>query len=292
MVDLRDGDVVLLVGHGTVFDLDDLPQFLLRIRRGRPAPPELVADLRHRYSAIGGSPLLATAETIAATLEQQLEVPVRVAMRLWHPLIADVLAGLVDRNVKRLMVVPLAPQSVHIYGNAVKEALPQSPLSGVELRVAEPYGQHPALVRAWAERIKPALERGGELLLTAHSLPVRVIEMGDPYQRQVEAAAAAIASELGVSHHLAYQSQGASGGEWLGPDLEQTLDKLRNWGTNRVVLAPIGFLSDHVETLYDLDIEAQHWARDRGLQLERVAALNLDVGLLTALAEVARQAAA
>lgn len=290
---IRDGDVVLLVGHGTVFELEDLPAFLLKIRRGRPAPRELVEDLHHRYSAIGGSPLLSTTEEVARLVELELGQPVRVAMRLWDPLIADVLAQLDLGSTKRIIVVPVAPFSVHIYGAAVIEALGDSPLAGVEVRVADPYGTHPQLTRAWVDRIRPQLGAGETLLLTAHSLPVRAIQAGDPYQQQVEAAAAAVGAALGLKQgefHLAYQSQGASGGAWLGPDLEETFDRLRGGGTRRIVLAPIGFLSDHVETLYDLDIEAQAWARDRDLELARVPALNTDAGLIATLADVARAA--
>lgn len=289
----RDALGVLLVAHGTVTRLDDLPEFLRRIRRGRPASPELVAELRHRYERIGGSPLLAHTEAQASALGRALGVPVFVGMRLWDPSLAEALRHAQQAGVRRLVVLPLAPFSVPIYFDAAVKAraeLEPELESLPELVSVPPWGTAPGFVRAYAERIRAALATtpDAELVLTAHSLPLAVIRAGDPYHEQVQATAAAVSAALGRGHHFAYQSQGADGGEWLGPPLDVVLAKLAGQGARSVVLAPIGFLSDHVETLYDLDVEAANQARELGLALQRVTALNDDPSFIAALADLVR----
>jgi ferrochelatase len=291
-------DGVLMVAHGSISTLDELPEFLLKIRRGRPPSPQLIEELRHRYDAIGGSPLLDLTLGQARALEAQLGIPVLVGMRLWHPFVEDVLLG-VPSKVSRLCVLPMAPFSVHIYFDAAERALAQvadrleRPL---QLVAVQPWGTHPDLIEAQAVRIEQALEgyeqAHSTVLLTAHSLPTAVIRAGDPYAIQVEACARAIGERLQRPYQLAYQSQGADGGDWLGPDVRTTLEQIRAAGGQRVVLAPIGFLAEHVETLYDLDVEVASWARELGLELTRVGALNDDSRLIQALSDVVRTALA
>lgn len=293
---LGPSDAVLLVAHGTVTDLDDLPEFLQRIRRGRPAPPGLVQELRHRYEAIGGSPLLDITRAQASALGRALEAPVLVGMRLWHPSVEDVLRGIGGLKLRRLCVLPLAPFSVHVYFEAAQAALEavRAELGPVvpQLVEPEPWGLEPAFVAAHADRIRQALagDAEAELLLTAHSLPTRAIQAGDPYEQQVRACAEAIGAVLSRPYSVAFQSQGADGGDWLGPDLRAAFEAARARGARRVVLAPIGFPAEHVETLFDLDIEALGWARELGLELTRVRALDDDPGLIAALAAVAERA--
>lgn len=289
-------DGVLLVAHGTVSTIEDLPDFLLKIRRGRPAPPELVRELEHRYEAIGGSPLLELTRKQATALARQLDTPVLVGMRLWHPFVEEVLRVAPGLKLRRLVVLPVAPFSVQIYHQAAERSLEavRGELGDAAPRLVEvePWGTEPAFVQAWADRIRPSLSDDSELLLTAHSLPTRVIQMGDKYAEQVEECAQAIGTALGRPYRLAYQSQGADGGDWLGPELEETLGDIAQTGSRRVVLAPIGFLAEHVETLYDLDIEAAGWAKQLGLDLVRVRALDDDPGLIRAMANVVRRALA
>jgi len=162
-----------------------------------------------------------------------------------------------------------------------------------ELVVAEPWGTEPAFVEAHCAALRSLLRvdsRDSAVVLTAHSLPRAAIRAGDRYQAEVEASARAIAERLGRPCELAYQSQGADGGEWLGPDLRQTFERLAQTGVRQLTLAPFGFLADHVETLYDLDIEARAWASALGLGLERVPALNTAPGLIDALSAVALRA--
>ena len=285
---------VLLVAHGTVADLDDLPAFLTQIRRGRPASETLVADLRRRYEAIGGSPLLTTTREVATALERRLSRPVLVGMRFGDAPIDGALREAVARGLGSFRVVPMAPFSVHIYRSAVERvAASLEPASRLDLSYVAPWGTHPGLVAALAEDLRQALAKHGQsaVVMTAHSLPTRVIESGDPYRDQVRACADAVGAALGAEHELAFQSQGADGGDWLGPTVEETFDKLRRAGHRRVTLSPIGFLGDHVETLYDLDIEARAAAEKLGLELVRVRALNADPRLIEVLADLVETSA-
>jgi protoporphyrin/coproporphyrin ferrochelatase len=279
----------LLLAHGTVSDLDEIPAFLARIRHGRPPPAELVAETRRRYELIGRSPLLEVTQEQAAKLESRIGLPVLVGMRLSDPSVESALGHAISLGLERLAVVPLAPFSVHVYGahaERVASALREGGARVPELTIAPPWGTHQALVRAHAQTIQPYLKEGTLLILTAHSLPLAVIRGGDAYQGQVEASARAVGAALGVEFELAYQSQGFDGGEWLGPSLLGNLERARERGVRRVAVAPFGFLGEHVETLYDLDIEARAKADALGLELVRVPALGAAPGLIDALEDL------
>jgi ferrochelatase len=283
---------VLLTAHGTVAHLEELPAFLSRIRGGRPVSPELLAETQRRYALIGGSPLLRVTEEQAAMLERRIGVPVFVGMRLAEPSIDAALARARERDIERLVVLPLAPFSVHVYGAAAEAARSRLAESGVNppaLLLAEAWGQEGSFVRAHAAAIRPHLRPAARLVLTAHSLPLVALRSGDPYERQVRECAEAIGRELGTPFELAFQSQGADGGEWLGPALKSALEQAKQGGAEHVVVAPFGFLSEHVETLYDLDVEARGWAEALGLGWTRVPALGRAEGLIDALANVVRR---
>jgi protoporphyrin/coproporphyrin ferrochelatase len=278
---------VLLTAHGTVAELDELPAFLSRIRGGRPVPPELLAETRRRYELIGGSPLLRVTEEQAALLERRAGVPVFVGMRLAEPTIDAALARAAERGIERVVVAPLAPFSVHVYAAAVEAARERLVATGVQppaLVVVEAWGLESAFIRAHAAAIRPHLDRSSTLVLTAHSLPLVALRDGDPYERQVRESAEAVGRELGLPFELAFQSQ-SEGGEWLGPTLKSTLEAAKAGGAARVVVAPFGFLTEHVETLYDLDIEARGQAEALGLAWQRVPALGRAEGLIEALAK-------
>jgi ferrochelatase len=305
-------DAVLLVGHGTVTNLDDLPEFLKRIRRGIPAGPELLATVRAHYEAIGDSPLQRVTADQARALERQLGIPVLIAMRMWHPTIEEVLSSLRERPPRRLCVLPAAPFSVHIYATAVSDALrelrPGFAGGPPELFPVAPWGLEPAFIAAHAERIAAfiAAEAAGQparsaapaneavaqpaIVATAHSLPESVIVAGDPYQRDFQQCVERLSQKLGRHCHIAFQSQGASGGKWLGPDVRTVLQGLKGRGVTEVLLAPVGFLTDHLETLYDLDIDAAAWAAELGLRFSRVPALNDHPGLIDAMVGVVQRA--
>jgi len=290
---------ILLVAHGTVANVADLPAFVARIRHGRPPPPGLVQELTRRYEAIGGSPLLRVTEQQARALEARTGLPVLLGMRLWEPSVEDAFREAAKRGLARLVLVPLAPFSVEVYGAAARRSLDsvRAELGEAtpELVVCEPWGSEPAFVNAQCAALQAALRidsRDSAVMLTAHSLPRAAIRAGDRYQAEVEASARAIAERLGRGCELAYQSQGADGGEWLGPDLRHTFERLAQAGVRQITLSPFGFLADHVETLFDLDIEARAWATELGLGFERVPALNTAPGLIEALSMVAQRALA
>jgi ferrochelatase len=288
---------LLVVGHGTIAASADVPEFLRRIRRGRPASPELVEEIRRRYQAIGRSPLLDTTESLGRALEARLGITTRVAMRFWDPLVEKIVAELVAAGVKELCVLPVAPFSVHVYVDVVKRALAgleSADASAVKVIGVEPYGSDEAFVSAQAAKIRPLIAGRSQgdtvLILSAHSLPSAVIASGDPYKTLFEASARAIASTLGWDAQIVYQSQGADGGDWLGPTLDDALVAARDAGKRAVVVAPVGFLADHVETLYDLDIEAAARARDLGLAFVRAPTLGDEPELCDVLSDVARRA--
>ncbi len=299
-------DAVLLVSHGTVDDLDDLAPFVANVRRGHPPPPELVAELRRRYEAIGGkSPLNAINAELAGKLARRLGVRVALANRLWKPVVRDVVTSLVAEGVRRLAVVPLAQHSGHVYAEDARRAVDGV---DVELRCASSWGGLPALSVAFASRIAAAIEQQRQpllepdrttVVLTAHSLPRSIVDSGDPYELEVRRSfadvEALVRQRLGreIRTLVSFQSQGMSaapGGrpvEWLGPDLSATIEAAAMRGDRHLVFAPIGFLADHVEILYDLDVEARAMATGKGLSYSRVPSLNADDDFVEVLALVA-----
>lgn len=290
----RAAEGVLLIAHGTVVELDQLEGFLTAIRRGRPAPHTLVEEMRHRYRAIGGSPLLEVTRAQARLLSDRLALPVLPGMRFGAPSLGEALQEAESLGLRRLYLLPAAPYSVRLYCSEARAALSrldsQRQRPGLELVAVEPWGDHPRLIEAHAAAIEraagKALAAGAPLILSVHSLPLAVIAGGDDYQREVERSAELIARRLGVPYTLAYQSQGADGQEWLGPSVQSVLGTVSERSRSQVVLAPIGFLTEHVETLYDLDVQAKAQAASLGLELLRVPALGTDARLLDAMADV------
>jgi ferrochelatase len=284
---------VLLSCHGSVDDLADLPAFLQNIGRGRPAKPEVLAEVTRRYRHIGGSPLMRTTAAQAAALEERLGVPVRIAGRLWRPYPAEVVPELAAGGTRGLVSLPLAPQSVHVYHPQVVEA---AAAHGVRVAEVPSWGLEPALVDAFLETIAEAqrsLAEPAPVVLTAHSLPLRIIAGGDPYERDFRAMAEHVRQRLaesGTEARIAFQSQGMTGDAWLGPDLPATFAALAAEGARAVLLAPIGFLADHVETLYDLDVEAPALAAKAGIAaFARAPAVNVRPRFVDALEAVARR---
>jgi ferrochelatase len=294
---------VLLSCHGTISRPSDIPAFLTNIRRGRPAPEEIVREVTHRFEVIGGSPLMRHSEDQANGLSARLGVPVRVAGRLWEPYPKDVVADLFASGVRRLLSLPLAPQSVDVYNAVVREAARS--FEGLALVEAPAWGSERALIDAFVETIDDALalidftsqpRAETAVVLTAHSLPKRVIAAGDPYEQQFREMAGLVARALEGRGHpvlVAFQSQGMTGDEWLGPDLPSTFRSLVERGISGAVVAPIGFVAEHVETLYDLDVEAPKIAKDAGLaRFSRARAVNARPRFIDALEAVARRALA
>jgi ferrochelatase len=277
--------------------------YLQHVRGGRPTPQALVEDIQGRYRLIGSrSPLLALTRAQGQALEGRLNakgkrVRVYVGMRHWHPFIKDTVQQMVHDGIRRAVAVSMAPQysqlSVGAYQRALETA--QEEL-GVHLEVTSvtSWHDHPGLLQAFAERVREAC---GQLsaaaraqlgvVFTAHSLPQRILAEGDPYPREVERTATGVAKLLGLkSWEIAYQSQGATAEPWLGPSLDEIFVRAAAQGRRALLLVPVGFVCDHVEILYDLDILAQKMAQAKGLCLMRTASLNASATFIAALAQV------
>jgi protoporphyrin/coproporphyrin ferrochelatase len=285
---------VLLVGHGTVSSLAALPDFLREIRRGREPPDALITEMVRRYELIGGSPLLRISHEQAESLAKQVQLPVLIGMRFGECRIADALERAARAGIRRLVVVPMAPFSVGLYVNETQRVLKKLQAAGhgrdLELCAVSDWGESPQLIDAFRESVLTKInERGlndAPIVCTAHSLPNHVISQGDTYEIQVQASVNALRSALGRELILAFQSQGEGGGAWLGPSLRERIEQLAESGAREIIVVPIGFLSEHVETLYDLDHEASDQAERVGIKMIRVQALNTHPGLILCLRDM------
>ncbi|MBX6772337.1 MAG: ferrochelatase [Chloroflexi bacterium] len=299
------------MAYGTPETLEEVEPYLRDIRGGRPTPPALVEEIRRRYAAIGGrSPLLEITRAQARALEALLndgrdEGPfaVYVGMRHWHPYIHEAVRQIAADGVHTVVALCLAPYASRLstgaYFARVREAVEMlgQPL---EVRYAGDWHTHPRFIAAIVERVQNALERlereGGEppyLLFTAHSLPVSVVAQGDPYDAQLRETTEQVVRALGIAPdrwQFCYQSAGASAGPWLGPPLVTVIEDLVRAGQRNFLIVPIGFVSDHVEVLYDIDIEARGVAERLGARLSRTVSLNTSPPFIEALADVVRRA--
>jgi ferrochelatase len=284
--------------------LENVEPFLLDVRGGRPTPPELVEEIRERYRATGGkSPAVGITQNVAKQLEQRLHdgggehYQVYVGLRHWHPFIKETYAMLLEDAPEHVIGLCLAPQqsslSTGAYMKKVEEA--RSALqSTCPVSYVGSWHRHPRLIAAIVENIYQALlqfpagvRATVPILFTAHSLPERILAAKDPYPDEVKGTAEAVTALLDRRlTRFAYQSQGRSGEQWLGPTVESVVEELARDGHGQVLVAPIGFLCDHVETLYDIDIELKQFARSRGLHLERIAMLNDSPALIDTLVSV------
>ena len=282
---------VLLMAHGTPASLDEMPEYLRLVRGGRPPTAELVAEMRHNYSAIGGrSPLTDITMAQADTLRTRLgsDVPVAVGMRNWRPFIADALAQLAAAGARRIVGIPLAPQfstlSVQKYVDAAVAALPPV----VSFDAVRSFATHPLLLQAFAERVREARPESDEaVVFTAHSLPARVIEAGDSYAEEVAATARGVADRSGISRYsVAYQSAGRTAEPWIGPELGDSIRTHAGEGWRRMLVVPIGFVCDHTEILFDIDIQAAAAGRECGVSLRRTESLNTSPTLIAMLEDL------
>jgi ferrochelatase len=296
---------VLLLAHGTPDALDEIPEYLGNITGGRPLPDSVVEEIRHRYSLIGPSPLTALTLEQGRMLSEELCLPVYVGMRNWKPYIADVLAKMREDGIQSAVAICLAPQnsrtSVGLYRKAVFAAA-----GGIEIEFVEAWADHPLLADAFAERLRAVWEpfsaEAGKpvpVLFTAHSVPLRTVQTQsasdtpDPYEVEAKRTAALVAERAGLAPdhwRFAFQSQGMSGGPWIGPTVEDTLMALRREGVEKLVIQPIGFLCDHVEILYDIDIGFRQFAINLDIELRRPESLNGSPLLIAALAALSRGA--
>jgi ferrochelatase len=274
--------------------MDEMPEYLRLVRGGRPASPELVAEMRHNYEAIGGrSPLtditLAQADALRARLGP--DVPVSVGMRNWRPFIADAIAELAAKGAARIVGIPLAPQfstlSVQKYIDAATAALPP----GVRMDPVRSFHSHPLLLEAFAEKLRAAGPQADELVIfTAHSLPVRVIEGGDEYAEHVRDTASGVAARAGVARYeIAYQSAGRTPEPWIGPDISRLIQDRAAAGRRKFLAVPIGFVCDHTEILFDVDVQAAATARGCGALIRRTESLNTSPAFIALLEDLVRK---
>jgi ferrochelatase len=315
---------VLLLAHGTPETVEQIPEYLRNVVSGRPLPPHVIEEIQNRYSLIGRSPLTEITLEQARLVEAELEntgqpVRVYVGMRNWRPYIPDGVRQMHADGVEEAAVICMAPQnsrtSVGLYRRAV-----QAEAGSLRIDFTEGWAQHPLLVEAFAERLRPAFaklsaEAGAppQVLFTAHSVPTRTVEAPvdpalqeshprlwpgeglnnspDPYADEARHTAELVAARVPQipKWSFAFQSQGASGGPWIGPTVESTLDGLAAEGVRNLLLQPVGFLCDHVEILYDVDIHFRGYAAKLGIRLERPESLNSSPTLAQAVADLARQ---
>jgi ferrochelatase len=268
---------VLLLAHGAPDKLEDIPEFLRNVREGRPLPEAAVKEIVHRYSLIGGrSPLLRVTTLQAEALAKLIAHPVYVGMRNWKPFIPEAVRRLTNDGASRVVAVCLAPQnsrtSIGMYRKYLMDAVEQvRPELVVDF--VESWHDHPGLIEAFRERVAAALlaarsETGGSIpvIFTAHSVPERTITEGDPYQQQVQETAALVARAAALTEYrVAFQSQGMTAEKWTGPTVESQIDELAQAGGKNVLLVPVGFVSDHVEILYDIDVLFRDYGKARGV---------------------------
>ncbi len=308
---------VLLLAHGTPETVEQIPEYLCNVVSGRPMPQAVVEEIQHRYSLIGKSPLTEITMEQARLVEKELDaggdaVPVYVGMRNWRPYISEVVKQMRADGIEEAAVICLAPQnsrtSVGLYRRAV-----EAESAGMRIDFTTGWADHPLLAAAFAERLRPALSKLSAkvgapvpVLFTAHSVPTRTVqppadnesqprmwpgEGTDPYEKDARKTAELVAERVPEIPRwwFAFQSQGASGGPWIGPTVESTLDSIAAEGVKTLVLQPIGFLCDHVEILFDVDRLFREYAAKVGIRLERPESLNASPTLALAVADLSRK---
>ena len=298
---------ILVMAYGGPESLDEIPGYLSDIRHGRPTPRAVVDEITENYRAIGGrSPLLDVTCRQVDALQTELGQDFRcyVGMRHWSPWIEEVVGEMVDDGVERAVGVVLAPQfsglSVARYQQKVADGLDLY-RGRIDFRHVTSYHDEEWLVRAFAARVEAGLERWPEaqrdevhVVFSAHSLPLRVITSGDPYAEQCLETATLVAGASGLPDDRwswSWQSAGRTPEPWAGPDLVEHLEALAERGVEHVLCVPVGFVSDHVELLYDIDRRARSAAEKAGLRLERPPALNDDPLFVEGLAGTIRDVA-
>ncbi len=296
---------VIVMAYGGPDSLADVEPYLMDVRGHRPTAPHVVEEVRARYASIGGrSPILERTQAQADAISRALPADgaqswhVVVGMRHWHPFIAQSLADLTAAGVTRAVGVVMAPHfsrmSIGAYEKRIADAA-----SGVEVRTVQSWHLLPGYVEATAAgiettlgRLDPAERASAPILFTAHSLPQRILEWGDPYPTQLNETVAAVIEKIGPrEHRFAFQSAAMTPEPWLGPDASSILRDLAGAGHRSVVIAPIGFTCEHVEILYDVDIELQRLAKELGVRLERAPMLDDSAAAMQGIAALVRDTA-
>ncbi len=281
------------MAYGSPSRIEDIPAYYADIRGGRPVSPDRLAELEERYRRIGGaSPLNEITERQRAALERELRLPVYVGMKHWSPWIAEAARRASTAGVERIVGLVLAPHYSRMSIGGYRERLEAALDGSAELRFIESWHDHEPFVAVLAERVRGT---SAHVVFTAHSLPERILAVGDPYRDQLLETSRLVAERAAIPEErwsFAFQSESATGEPWLGPDILDHLDDLHGRGVREVLVAPVGFVADHLEILWDIDVEARDRARELGLELERIPSLNDDPDFIRALAALVRAEAA
>ena len=300
---------VLVMSYGTPESLEGVEAYYTHIRRGHPPSPEQLEELTDRYRAIVGGvfPLRDNTNRQVTALQRTLDELAGTGRFVCYqglkhaaPYIEDGVAAMAADGIREAVGIVLTPQySAMSVGGYIKRAQEEADRRGVRMAFVQEYHLHPELIDALAKRVREGLQRLGDgagealVLFSAHSLPAKVLEMNDPYRDQLLATSRAVAEAAGVDRwQFTWQSAGQTGQPWLGPDILETLDGLASEGVRAVLVAPVGFVSDHLEVLYDIDLEAKRHAASLGIRLERIAMLNDDPQYMAAMAESVIESAA
>jgi ferrochelatase len=286
-------DAVVLMAYGSPERLSDVPAYYADIRGGRPIAPELLEDLVERYRRLGieeSSPLNAITEQTRVALEAELGFPVHTGLKHWPPRIADAAAAALGGGADTVAGLVLAPHYSALSIKGYRELLERALGGRAELRFVESWHDEPGFVALLAGRVRGT---GAHVVFTAHSLPARILEMGDPYKEQLLETARLVADAAALERwSFSFQSESPTGEPWLGPDILDHLRTLHAEGVTDVLICPIGFVSDHLEIRWDLDVEATELAHELGLRLERIQMPNDDPAFVRTLAEIVRRALA
>ena len=293
---------VFLMAHGAPESVDDIPEYLRNIRGGTESTSETIQIIRDRYEQIGGkSPLRKITEELCVRLESFLnqqgeQFKVYCGMRNWSPYICDEVKRMKEDGIKRVVAICLAPQfstwSTRLYFNVFKEALKSFGIEDLDVRYIGSWADHPLLIDAFEEKYQAALAKlesdvSVYTIFTAHSIPAESIELGDPYGEEFDKTVKKLVERIQPKNWFkAYQSQGMIPVPWLGPTVESVLDKIARQGSKTVLMVPVGFVCDHVEILFDIDIEFSEYAKERKLNLYRTESLNLSPIFVETLASV------
>jgi len=299
---------VLVMAYGGPNSLDEIPGYLADIRSGRPTPTAITEEIRNNYRQIGGkSPLLEITRLQMQALGAHLkpsDFKLYLGMRHWAPWIEETVRDMLEDGISQAISIVLAPHfsklSVAKYQTKIAVGL-KLYHGQIEFTHIESYYDAPGLIHAFTNRVKQGLERwtsaeqnSVRVIFSAHSLPVRIQQMGDPYVEQLHQTARLVAESAGLDDaqwSWSYQSAGRTPEPWLGPQLPDHLRELARQGVRNVISVPVGFVSDHVEILYDIDIQAQEVAKELGMRLERPPALNDDPLFIQTLADLIRSKA-
>jgi ferrochelatase len=300
---------VLVMAYGGPNTIEEVEPYLLDVRSHRPTSPEIIHEVRQRYRAIGGrSPILERTQVQADSLQAALNkdyqrFQVFVGMRHWHPFIKDTLAEMSAAGIEEAVGLVMAPHysrmSIEAYFKKIEDARLIVAPSPLEIARIDRWNLLPGYLDALAGRVKAALERfpadvrvSVPVIFTAHSLPERILTWDDPYPKELAATVSAVAQRLeGQPYTFAYQSAAISAEPWLGPDAGEMIARYAAEGQKHILIAPVGFVTEHVEVLYDVDVAFQNQARALGVQLERIEMLNTAPEMINGLADLVRQTA-